>query len=156
MRLGFTGSRKGLSDAQAMCFGDIVVKMRLTEFHHGDCVGADEQALNLVYDLVDPWTVCHPPTDPKARAHTRNSQERAVKPYLVRNHDIVDDTDHLIACPGKMEEEGRSGTWATVRHARKTGKPITIIWRDGSVKQESAHAVTPRGPSRRFASGVWS
>ena len=142
MKLGFTGSRNGLSDAQADVLAELFLEMRPTEFHHGDCVGADEQALNMVFDLVDPWTVSHPPTDPKARANTRNAQERSPKPYLARNHDIVDETDHLIACPGKLHEEGRSGTWATIRHARRTGKPVTIIWRDGSVKQERAPALT--------------
>ena len=128
----------GLSDAQTEMLVQIFHDMAPGWFHHGDCVGADEQALKLVIDAVGPWTVSHPPTDPKMRANTRNAQERQPKPYLARNDDIVDETDHLIACPGKLHEEGRSGTWATIRHARRTGKPITIIWRDGSVKHEPA------------------
>lgn len=137
MRLGFTGSRDGLSEAQSEKLGGLFVEMRPAEFHHGDCVGADADAVSLIVSLVYTWTISHPPREPKLRAHTANCQEREPKPYLARNHDIVDETDHLIACPGRMNEENRSGTWATVRHARRTGKPITIIWRDGSVKHES-------------------
>ena len=136
MKVGFTGSRNGLSEAQVERLTSLLVEMNPSEFHHGDCKGADEEALGLAVTLGNPWTVCHPPTDPKARAYTKNAQELPAKPYLVRNHAIVDGTEHLVACPGKMEEEGRSGTWATIRHARRTGKPITIIWRDGSVKHE--------------------
>ena len=140
MNIGFTGSRNGLTEAQTERLTDLLVEMKPHEFHHGDCVGADEGAFELAHPL-GVWTICHPPTDPKLRAYTRNSQIRDPKHYLARNHDIVDETDHLIACPGKMEEEGRSGTWATIRHARKTGKPITIIWRDGSVSQEAKRDV---------------
>jgi hypothetical protein len=41
----------------------------------------------------------------------------------------------LAACP-KGPEERRSGTWATVRYARKTGKPVVIFWPDGTVTEE--------------------
>jgi hypothetical protein len=55
-----------------------------------------------------------------------------------RNHDIVDETELLIACPGELAEAVRSGTWATVRYARKLGRPIVIFWPDGSVTGEPA------------------
>lgn len=47
-----------------------------------------------------------------------------IKPPLVRNHDIVDSTELLIACPKEQVEVLRSGTWATIRYARK--KEITV------------------------------
>jgi hypothetical protein len=33
-------------------------------------------------------------------------------------------------------ERLRSGTWATVRYARKLRKPITILWANGEVTEE--------------------
>lgn len=57
------------------------------------------------------------------------------KPNLVRNKDIVESTDVLLACP-KGPEELRSGTWSTVRLARKQGKRVVIFWPDGSVTEE--------------------
>jgi outer membrane protein insertion porin family len=58
---------------------------------------------------------------------------------LDRNRAIVDSCDVLIACP-KGPEEQRSGTWATVRYARKQKKRIVIIWPDGEVTEEKGSA----------------
>jgi hypothetical protein len=41
-----------------------------------------------------------------------------------------------VACPRTDQEQRRSGTWATVRYARKVGKPVLIIGRDGKIKLE--------------------
>lgn len=50
------------------------------------------------------------------------------EPPLSRNKKIVDDCDILIALPIDPEvEELRSGTWSTIRLARKVGKQIIII-----------------------------
>lgn len=48
------------------------------------------------------------------------------KPYLKRNIDIVDNTDILIGCPSG-EEIVRSGTWHTIRYAKKQNKKIMMI-----------------------------
>lgn len=47
--------------------------------------------------------------------------------YLDRNHAIVDECSVLIAAPRSLTEEQRSGTWATVRYARKMGRPVVIL-----------------------------
>ena len=50
------------------------------------------------------------------------------KPYLKRNEDIVNKCDVLIACPiDKNKEILRSGTWATIRKARKLNKTIYLL-----------------------------
>lgn len=50
------------------------------------------------------------------------------KPYLERNANIVEESSILIACPiDKNEEEWRSGTWSTVRKARKRNIMIHIL-----------------------------
>jgi len=48
--------------------------------------------------------------------------------------DFVNECDVLIAAPGEFVERKRgSGTWGTVRYARKLGRPLVIIWPDGVV-----------------------
>ena len=62
------------------------------------------------------------------------------KDYLVRNHDIVDVCDVLVATPGQKEEQIRSGTWATIRYARKIRKQIIIVYPDGLAgRRENDH-----------------
>ena len=39
----------------------------------------------------------------------------------------------MIAAPSEAEEQRRSGTWSTVRFARKQGKPVFVISPDGTV-----------------------
>lgn len=47
---------------------------------------------------------------------------------LTRNKKIVDDCDVLIALPINPEvEELRSGTWSTIRYAKKQSKQIIIV-----------------------------
>lgn len=130
IRLGFTGTRQGLTDAQAIVFADFVQTMRPDEFHHGDCIGADAQAHKLVR-IYSPTTkiVIHPPIDPKHRAWCIAEEYKDPKPYLDRNHDIVDVCTTLVATPATENEQLRSGTWATVRYARRNGSPEIVLIR---------------------------
>lgn len=60
-----------------------------------------------------------------------------VKKPLDRNRDIVEAAEVLIACPDGPERQ-RSGTWATIRHALRVGKPVVIVWPDGRVERRPA------------------
>ncbi len=125
LKVGFTGSREGMTQKQKEAFIDFISKHTITEFHHGDCMGADAQAHQMVHAKIP--TISHPPTDQKLRAFTENAVTKAPKEYLVRNHDIVDESDVLIATPKTATEELRSGTWATIRYAQKQDKCIIIL-----------------------------
>ena len=128
MIVGFTGTSKGIPEVQLL--GAIKLLVAGDDFHFGDCVGADAQAWYLAASWGY-WTVAHPPIDPKARAWCKADIILPPRPYLVRNHDIVDVCAKLIATPHTLTEEQRSGTWATIRYARKKGKPIYIVGPDG-------------------------
>jgi hypothetical protein len=65
------------------------------------------------------------------------------KGFLTRDQDIVRDTDVLIAIPAEGVEQHRSGTWATVRFARKLGRDIWIVLPDGQIREEGPWAVGP-------------
>lgn len=150
MNIGFTGTRRGLSEAQWHWLKRII-RERIFRgspcdshtFHHGCCVGADAQAHGIVRDITKDGfiriaKIGHPPLDTRHKSTIRDYEDlRPPAPYLDRNHDIVDECDLLIACPHGPEEMRGSGTWATVRYARKQLRPIVFIWPDGSVTEES-------------------
>ena len=131
MKMGFTGTQAGMTNRQRSRFAQLL-DQSVEEFHHGDCIGADEEAHKLTrLTIPDTKIVIHPPSNTSKQAFCASDEIRAPKPYLDRNHDIVDETDELIATPKGFEEELRSGTWATVRYARRKNKKVTIIWPDG-------------------------
>lgn len=123
MKIGFTGTQRGMTDTQRTRVAELL--KRASEFHHGDCVGADAQAHELALALKIP-IVIHPPENPNKRAWCQGGLVLPPKPYLERNQDIVDQTEILIATPFEAETL-RSGTWATVRYARRRGIPIWIV-----------------------------
>jgi hypothetical protein len=105
-------------------------------FHHGDCVGADVEAHKIALTRAHRVTV-HPPIDDSNRARlTSGTHWRVPKPYLVRNADIVSESDVMIACPFEADEQPRGGTWATIRMTRKAGKPLALVLPDGTVSYE--------------------
>src|SRR5687768_9121008 len=95
------------------------------EFHHGDCVGADAEAFVIAEFLY--WIHAHPSNVAGMHANTESDVRHPIKLPLERNQDIVDACHVLIAAPRSLQEEQRSGTWATVRMARRAGKPVIIL-----------------------------
>lgn len=137
MRLGFTGTQNGMTRIQAIAVFDEIDALWPDEVDHGLCVGADAEFHELVRGLSPTVQIVgHPPVNGSKMARCDCDRMWAPKPYLFRNHDIVDASDRLLAAP-KGAEEQRSGTWSTVRYARKRGKPITIVWPDGSITREN-------------------
>jgi len=131
MKIGFTGTRQGISFEQRNELQRILRSKGTEQFHHGDCFGADCEAHRIARRLLIP-VVLHPPSDEYQRAFCHGwDVARAPLPYLERNRAIVDETDELIACPVGFTEEWRSGTWATIRYATKRGKPVLIILPNG-------------------------
>lgn len=146
MKIGFTGSREGGTPALLSVLNELVVDQFVlaTEFHHGCCVGWDELACLLVGYCVrcNPTFVriAHPGDWPSLTSKLAKTNSEVVLPSkknLVRNRDIVNACEWLIACPRTQEEELRSGTWATIRYARKMGRRITIINPDGTLTEEA-------------------
>lgn len=119
-------------------------------FHHGDCVGGDA-TFDALAEAVEVGAIhIHPGVDSNGMSPNRaycgdygNNAYRddpdtvwyPAKPYLERNDDIAEASDVLIACPKAKEEQLRSGTWSTVRRARKRGKLVILIYPDGTVEE---------------------
>ena len=131
-RIAVTGTREGLPEKRMDLLRGLLRRESTGSdviLHHGDCLGVDAAAHGIAVNLGLRISI-HPPDDPKLRAH--RNHWRAVwsdpRPYLERNRDMVDAADLLVAMPRDPgTEEKRSGTWATVRYARKSGTPTTIL-----------------------------
>lgn len=126
-----------MANAQGRAVSDLLERLNPTEFHHGDCLGADDEAVILARDLGVPRVLGHPPDNDSMRAFVYSDEEFEPQPYLMRNRDIVDSTDVLIAAPYGTSETQRSGTWSTVRYARKLKRPIYIVLPRGRVETEN-------------------
>lgn len=137
MILGFTGLKANMTPAQLKTVRRLFEELRLHVLHHGDCVGADEQA-HQEAKALDAWVVIHPPDKEDFRAHCKGDDTRPPAPYLKRNLEIAQARDGLVAAPRTPIETLRSGTWATVRYARAYGRPVWIVLPDGSVRVEAA------------------
>lgn len=142
MKVGFTGTRTGMTDAQKSALKALLISPQCTEFHHGDCVGADAESHDIAADL-NCQIVIHPAKVPSIFRAFKNS-DRILDPKrpLDRNIDIVDETDYLIAAAKQDGGAYKSGTWHTIHYARRCGKQVIIIYPSGKSKIEPARKFT--------------
>lgn len=128
MIIGFTGTQHGMNGRQLEQLQWLLAHFsHVHEFHHGDCVGADAEAHVLAKQQGIPTHV-HPPRETEKRAGLLGNVNYAPLTYLLRNEQIVKSCEVLIATPREVAEQLRSGTWATVRHARKLHKIVIILY----------------------------
>ena len=141
MILGFTGTRKGWTPQQAFAVRDCLASLP-DEAVHGGAIGADESFDTLlrqngfvgnkilIYAMENRqrFWLDHVPVGLRLQGCSGSP--------LARNLLIIKVCNHLLATPATDHEVRRSGTWATVRYARKARKPITLVFPDGNVKEE--------------------
>lgn len=139
--VGFTGTQKGMSEIQRRKIEanvEILAKASqegtLQSVHHGDCIGSDAQFhdMCLKHGIPKEKIVIHPPKDSSRRAFCQGGIVLPEKNYLERNKDIVDSSGCIIATPNGPERI-RSGTWSTIRYAKKQEKPVMAYLPDGNI-----------------------
>jgi hypothetical protein len=130
---GLTGTHKGMTFAQQRAVALFLAHSMYEEARHGDCIGADAEFHLMAVNARIPRIVIHPPDNPKRRAFCDGPNVTILpeKPYLVRDHDMVDAISFLLATPETVREIQRSGTWATVRYARKVHRDHRVIYPNG-------------------------
>lgn len=140
IHVGFTGTQRGMAMPHMLSVRRVLAGLgRPLWAHHGDCIGADKDFHDLCRETcrgIVAGITGHPPDNPVKRAFCQFDVLLEPKPYLVRNHDIVDDTSIMIATPGEADEVVRSGTWATVRYARAQRRPLYLVLPSGEVRYE--------------------
>lgn len=128
MIVGFTGTRNGMTEEQEVAVWDFLVENNIDQAHHGDCIGADEEFHRLCKLRGGIQIVSHPPVDDKYRAYCEGAYiVLPPKPYIVRNHDIVQAVSTMIATPKESKQPASlrgQGTWSTIVYARRLGKTM--------------------------------
>lgn len=149
LSIGFTGTRYGMTDAQADVVRLIVAQLvkQTTPFerqcatkfeaHHGDCIGADAQFHAIVRPFPNSWIVGHPgPADDVARqAGCVFDLRMPSLPHMKRNRKIVDASNVMIAAPLEDFEQTNGGTWKTIGMARRFRRLLAIVGRSGNVRR---------------------
>ena len=154
MKIGFTGTREGMSWQQQNEIGHLLESHfdwndeLVNQVHHGECIGADSDFHELA--RLGGWDIWGHPSD----LATRNAdlagftfQFEPSKP-IERNHHIVDQTEFMVGAPKGLEYV-RSGTWSAIRWARKRQRYIFIVYPNGAIQIEY-----PDG--RVFFRGMWT
>ena len=134
IKIGMSGTRNGISKEALTELRKFLSTNEISEAHHGDCIGADHDFHNEA-KLYEIQIIIHPHNIDYMRSFCKGGTVRPAKPYLTRNRNIVDETDILLAFPPTKQEIIRSGTWSTIRYAKRKNKKIFIIFPDGEVKK---------------------
>lgn len=120
IKLGFTGTRHGMTQRQTQQLTLVLSLLNECdekEFHYGTHESvrlvADEQAAEIA-KIHGFKTVPH---------HALRGEE------LDRDTRQVQASDVIVAAPSSDSEQVRSGTWATIRRARKSGKAVIMLSR---------------------------
>lgn len=153
MKIGFTGTRNGMTPEQITVVAQIFDNYLCIELHHGACVGADQDAVAILKgggaDEDGDWAyfiVAHPGISAGSRTEENphlsqraielSCEVRETKTHFARNRDIVNETDLLIACPPCEPMPDSGGTAYTVNYAKKCGKPFVIVYPSGATQRE--------------------
>lgn len=129
--VGYTGTRKGMTLLQLARIEVILDTLTVVRARHGDCIGGDEEFHELCITAEIPIEI-HPPDNDRLRAFCKGAVKvHEPKPFIKRNHIIVNTCDLLIAAPKETYEPAPArgqGTWSTVRYARKLDRLLRIVW----------------------------
>lgn len=137
LSVGFTGTQVGMTDKQKERLTELLTSLDF-EAHHGGCWGSDIEFHDIAGNLPGCRSII---------VHLSHLQGPGCEftvpfvkcpvqvlpplPPLDRNQDIVRCSELVIACPKEDHEVVRSGTWATVREARKAGVMLVILLPNG-------------------------
>lgn len=130
MQAGFTGTREGMTSAQKISFSSLVDKLHPEKIHLGDCIGADTDAYHIAKEK-DIYTIGHVPENKAYASNLEYHETRPPYEYLTRNRHIVHESDYLIATPHEYTQLQKSGTWYTIRYAKKMNRVVYIIYPHG-------------------------
>lgn len=146
MIVGFSGTREGPTPRQHATMKRVLTLLPITRFVHGAEAHSDTFAHYIVRAAhgQDIPIELHPSNLRGTRSNLLGGENPCnfifpELPPLERNEIIVGRIHGLIASP-KFRVEDSSGTWSTIRYARKISCPVYIIEPSGEfVRDQSTY-----------------
>jgi hypothetical protein len=134
MRIGISGTRKGVTKEQEATLRRILSSRGITRLTHGGCHGVDEEA-DAIYRESQPFPVVSvfPAISGRGKYPRPEIIHHEMEP-LKRNPLIVEDSELMLIVPAQFNETPRGGTWTTYRYAIKYGVLTIIILPDGTIR----------------------
>jgi hypothetical protein len=143
--LGFSGCRDGMTHLQYITVWSVLNEIEFSRTHDGDCIGSDTQFTQMVnFYFTGKFRVGHPGRGEKInnryRAFNQYDELREPRDYHERNRTICTESNLLLATPsGPEKNHPRSGTWYTIRHMKRLGRPVIIVMPSGEVEKLNIH-----------------
>lgn len=140
MKIGFLGTLRGFTPLQRDAFIDLIKSMDIDEFHHGDCIGSDEQAHDIIRLIAPGCEInIHPPAAELHRAHCEGDVDFMELNYIKRNYEIIDFADIIIACPDegidRSRRTGPNNPWRALEYVDDMEKHTFIISKTGEIEE---------------------
>ena len=144
MVLAFTGTRQGATEQQLKT---AILHLSLEPQHYilnGACEGADRAIHGAILDAglggkvrFEFWPSNEEQNKWALKVLRPKDLLFGIEKPLKRNNFMINRAEGLMAMPKGYREALRSGTWATIRYARKIKKPVTIVWPNGTFVTET-------------------
>jgi hypothetical protein len=166
--IGITGTRHKPSNKQLHSLGLLMTTtlntvVGIREIHHGCAVGIDETAHYIAKSIAGVMVYGHPGIGWNGESPYRMAIDTrefdglyTIDTYGKRNLAIVRAAQLLIACPRYPESDAlskRSGTWQTIRMARRATTPVILVIPDGRIMKDNPREEIRNGTAaHRFAS----
>jgi hypothetical protein len=162
MDVGVTGTRNGMTEAQASAFARLMLDLyyraadsgeTVQHFRHGSCKGVDVEAARSVHKQIPGvLVVAHPgpPTDSCQELSGVDWQRLQGKTHFARNRDICRAVEVLIVVPMIRPMPPMGGTTYTFTFGSKLRdrgpkhsplRAVYVVWPDGSVDENPDVAV---------------
>ena len=136
LKVGFAGTVLGMNAAQQAAFLAFIDGNDIEEFRSGGCVGADQQATELICRSTTARViVCRQPMQKIESPLVRAVAAETIKPArkgASRNKALVDASDVVVLAPKARDKTG--GTYSTCLYARWCCKRVVFMWPDGTVE----------------------
>lgn len=137
--LTFSGTRNGMTESQLRACENILKALQPARVRHGGCHGADREFHVIARDYpryIHPgdrgqqlWAVKEGFLVP-----TRDFVFEPTENHIQRDKLMIDLSTHVLATPkGVVEQMRGSGTWVSIRYAKKLKRPLFVVWPDGVV-----------------------
>jgi hypothetical protein len=133
--VSFTGTSRGMNKIQFAKVSEFLFNNvdRFDLAIHGDCIGADAEFHTICKVLNVPIDI-HPCDITHFRAFCEGFRVFPIDKPLTRNKTMIDKADLTLATPFENQEVLRSGTWSSIRYAKKKDKMLIIFYPDGRIE----------------------